>query len=147
MTTHLRRGPFDLPLRCVYRMQYIADECYALISDTWYALRYQPLTGDPSTILCEVIKELDPGRRAVLVLRAVSKRSAADIAQQLGISRIRVRSRWWSVLRSLRWRLELHGVDLLSTDPPPRGPKVFRPLSWRKTEAVAITAAMQRLVA
>jgi RNA polymerase sigma factor (sigma-70 family) len=66
--------------------------------------------------LVQLIKELPPNQRTVLVMAHVQGIPRKDIAEQLGISLKRVDKRMTKALRTLRERMESFGIDLLRVD-------------------------------
>jgi len=66
--------------------------------------------------LVQLIKELRPNLRAVLIMAHVQGIARKDIAAQLGISLKRVDKRMTKALKTLRERMESFGIDLLHVD-------------------------------
>jgi RNA polymerase sigma factor (sigma-70 family) len=66
--------------------------------------------------LVQMIKELRPNLRVVLIMAHVQGIARKDIAEQLGISLKRVDKRMTKALRTLRERMESFGIDLLRVD-------------------------------
>jgi RNA polymerase sigma factor (sigma-70 family) len=66
--------------------------------------------------LVQMIRELRPNLRAVLIMAHVQGIARKDIAEELGISLKRVDKRMTKALRTLRERMESCGIDLLRVD-------------------------------
>jgi DNA-directed RNA polymerase specialized sigma24 family protein len=117
----------------------VGDALYVFLLDLHYVIRGRaPAGSDVQSVLCHVIKSLNPSRRTVLVMMTIQVKAQREVATELQISLQRVRRRWRSALRTVETRLKMEGIDLFAPhQPQPPERKTLAVRTFTRTEAIS----------